>query len=327
MVKAWQIVLTVVILILLVVIVAVFGPSVFKGHLLTVSSQLNFAAMLGTLVGGIMAAAGLVVALVSVVSFSTLDRRIEDKFQQLVKESEQEQRTKTNAMFQGFALQLQSVNSGDLYVAESLLGEALELYPDLPGSRRQLALRFYNSTEEAYITKIVPPSIIEGLRPHDGAMAVWNHQLLCQNFNPAPEGSYSQEAEKWLEKARDYGEDEGGSLSFCLAKLFGMRGRFDLMLKCLGVAENRLQNATAEEMFRVICACAEACQTEHQLADLSSTLNRPVPLFKENVFAEVDAFQGNLTRSFVAFIGRRKPNSFSGFETPNVFQLRVCLIT
>jgi hypothetical protein len=321
--KAWKMVLRTVVIILIVVVIGVVGPMVLRGHLTALSSELNFAALLATLVGGIMAAAGLVVALVSVVSFNTLDRRIEDKFQQLVKQSEQEQRAKTNAMFQGFALQLQSVNSSDLYTAESLLEEALDLYPDLPGSRRQLALRFYSATEEAYMTKIIPPSTTESLRQRAGALAVWNHQMVCQNFNPAPAGSYPHEAEKWLERARDNGEDRDGGLSVCLAKLYGMRGRFDSMLKSLGMAKDKLHKATSEEMLRLICACGVACQTEEQLAELSKVLSRSLPLSEDSVFTEVDAFQGNLSRSFVAFIGRRKPNSFSGFNTPDVFQLRI----
>lgn len=270
-----------------------------------------------------MAAAGLVVALVSVVSFSTLDRRIEDKFQRLVKQSEEEQRTKTNAMFQGFALQLQSVNNGDLYKAESLLEEAFKVYPDLPDSRRQLALRFYESTERSYIGKLVPDKRFVFQRLPDGALAVGNHENLCKNFNPLLEDSYSYEAEKWLEKARDYGEDGDKLLSFALTKLYGIRGRFDLMLKCLSIVEDRLQQVTEEEMFRVICTCGAACQTEGQLLELFNILDRPIPLSQERVFSEMDSFKGDRSRPFVAFIGRRKPNTFASFNTPTVFQLKI----
>lgn len=293
--------------VLILVLVVWGGPFVFGGHLTSVSSELNFVSLIATLLGGIMAAAGLSVGLVSVFSQTTLDRRIEDKFRQLVEADETERRVKTNRMFQGFALQLQSISSLDLHQAERVTEQALDLYPDLAGSRRQLALRLFDATERSFLSKYVTskvPSSRVGVR----FAAV------------AATGSYAHEAEKWLERARVHGEDGDKHLTFCLAKLYGMRGRYDLMLEALDQCIDDIDKLEAD-LFRIIVACAYSCDSEPRIKELSKRIHSSLPMSSEDFFKVVN--HKEQPQDVSIFLCRRKTRSVSLYKLPDIFLLRI----
>ena len=316
----WKTIFIVVIAICVLVAMVIGGPLVFEGHLATVKSELNFTALLATLLGGIMAAAGLIVTLVSVVSFTTLERRIENKFNQLTEKNANDQRQKTNDMFQGFALQLQAISMSDLLQAESVLRKALEYYPDLPGSRRQMALRFFNATEAVYVSKLFNKQEYLRLQVNNGISAVLDHQLICQNFSIKPEGLYAVEAEKWLEEARTYNEDQDGFLAFCLAKLYGIRGRFQQMIELLNVSGAYLNDS--QSSLGLIYSCAHACRNEEELVQLAQKINRDFPCDKNWIIEQFNLSQRPITS--LGFLCKKKLQGFIlNFEIPNVFKLRI----
>lgn len=280
------------------------GPIVFRGHVTTVSSELNLASLIATLMGGVMAAAGLVVALVSVVSFRTLDQRVEDKFQQLVRDHNDDQRTKTNSMFQGFSLQLQAISTLNLYEAEKLTEYALSLYPDLEGSRRQLALRFFNTTEDSLVSKFTENVL--------GRSQARFAQGVLTN-------SYPFEAEKWLERAREHDEDKDKYLTFCLAKLYGMRGRYDLMMEAF---QDSLSAIDCEDnIFEIIVASAYACDSEPRLQELSNLIKVPLPISKESFFEAVNKNQDPITSR--TFLCRKKMYPVFFGKLPSIYRVRV----
>ncbi|GMA65747.1 hypothetical protein GCM10025859_63620 [Alicyclobacillus fastidiosus] len=291
--------------ILFAVLVVWLGPIIFRGHLTSVSSELNFIAFLATLVGGIMAAAGLIVALVSVLSFRALDERVENKFNQLAEQDEKARRTQTNSMFQGFASQLQSISTLDLYQSERFTEQALSLYPDLAGSRRQMALRFFRATEDAFISKYRDKTLPRG--------KVYFPETIQSD-------SYAHEAEKWLERAKQHGEDNDKYLTFCLAKLYGMRGRYDLMNEALAESIPHIENVHSQ-LFRLIATCAYSCDSEERLNKLASTINATTPMNMVEMFELLEIYKESWNTPF--FLCRLKVNGLNLYKLPSLFMFRI----
>lgn len=129
----------------------------------SVSNELNILSFLGTITGAIMAASGIIVALVSVYSLSAIEQRTEQKFQDLISKQEKNQEEHTRRIFQAFALQLEAVSTSNLERAEDLMKSALDYYQHLNLARRQMALRLYEATElwftNTYFKHLSPQSM------------------------------------------------------------------------------------------------------------------------------------------------------------------------
>lgn len=174
--------------------------------------------------GAVFAAAGLIVGLVAVVTLLSLDERIEKAYQRAESELRPKLEAQANQQIEGYLAFVQATGAGDWQTAEHAIHTALDRYPALKGARSYLGLR-----------------MADNVRAHFTAMyAVWNTiQIIDGQVISRLPGRMSltesplTEAVKWLEDAKDHGEDPEGQVTAALALMYGANGRANKMLEML----------------------------------------------------------------------------------------------
>ncbi len=293
----------------------------------TVSSELNLVAFLGTIMGAMMAASGIIIALVSLYSLFAVEQRTEQKFAQLVLKQQVAQEEHIRRMFQAFAYQLEAVSTNDLEHAQDLMQSAIDLYRKLEGARRQIGLRLYEATELWFLGTNLKEILS-------------NNQVLWQNpsavdhlYAPAYsnmvqvpieyltlDGDFSSDTQKWLEMALENGEDSDGKISLCLAKLYAIKGRRGRMMKYLEQA-SKLRNCTPDSIEET-SLYLQSCTNAEDISELSRWLHWHSPFSKQDFHEWVIGQVIDIHRPSIEVLALRK-DVFLMNRPRRIFKLRL----
>lgn len=257
-----------------------------------------------------MAAAGVIVTLVSIYSLFSIEPRVKQEFEKWAQQLESREIDSTNNRFKAFDIVSRAKQEDNLEQAEELTHEALSLYELLPNARRNMGLRFYDASFSAFIDK-------EHLNPLKTRYATARFDGYLSAGT-----DYSAEAKDWLLKGFKADEDKDGRLSYSLAVLYAMQGR-------LGKAREYLSNAASHQYeftsmdYMEKAVFLYACKTENDINSLTSLLQWNAPIPKETLVtlipALVSKYKGKCT-----LLCLRKDTAPSTVDDPaNVFYMNV----
>lgn len=211
---------------------------------------------LGSIMGAVFTVGGLVVALISIYSFSTIRREVENGVSQARHE------------FQGETEQqlLKIVTAYDMYVrarmnvgpqgAETLIREGLSIYPNLKGAAYFLATEYHKGARSSFRKRQLE-------RPNNS----WFIADVA-----SPEAS-AHKAIEWLKEARDRADGPDHHISAMLAESFGILGPScrDEILK-----ELRPTLLGSGIVLDLVCISNAFATQESDLKHLSKALNKDI---------------------------------------------------
>lgn len=227
-------------------------------------------ALLGSVMGGIFAAAGLVVGLVAVLTTLSLDDRIRRAYERAQTALLADFERRANAQIEAHIDFLRATSAGDWQSAERLTKEALDRYPGLHGAKAYLGSRL---AENVLVTLRLTRT------PWD--RRVWSNDRGRTWGLPQPEwpeGAPLAEAIRWLEDALRAGENTNGEVLRNLALMWGAHGRPEKMLDYL----RRVPDEQRQFLRRPDCLLAIANGCKSNLASLAEVgrllgITLPVP--------------------------------------------------
>ena len=296
-----------------------------------VAGELNLIAFIGTITGAIMAASGIIVGLISVFSLLNMDQRTEQKFNQLALVYSEQQYARMHKMFRGFALQLESVREIDIERAQDRMQEAIDSYPQLEGARRQMGVRLFEATIDAFYIKTgfkTPDSLFKanaydaGLNHGDGALNVFLHETSCKNYHRKESGSFEADAQKWLERSFEAGEDVDGLVSLYLAQLCGMTGRRKKMIENLKQAVGK-RDCTSTNSWEA-SLYINSCENEADIKELGTWLNWQAPVTKNDLDKAMNATENHWLGK-CSWLAMWKGNYGDAYSTKRVFVLEILI--
>lgn len=299
-----------------VVLIAVLGIASFAYIRLantpsTLASQLNSLALTGTIMGAAMAAAGVIVTLVSIYSLYAIETRVKQEFDKWANGLGNSEAELANKRFKAFDLAARATQTDDLEQAEIITNEAISLYELLPNARRRMGLRYYESAYRTFVVK-------ERLDLIQSAFATTR-----LGYNNAPTSTdYSAEAKEWLQKALKASEDTDGQVSYALAVLYAMQGRLDKVKEYLTLAAAvNLDCRPPDYIMKGVFL--HACNTENDIQSLNEWLQWEAPITKDTLMSEIPKLSANSSRKQNTLLCVRKRNSIITDGPGRVFYLYV----
>lgn len=292
------------------VIAAAFGGTVVVAGLLffvrPARGPNHLLALLGSLMGAIFAASGLVVALVSVLTSLSLDRRIGSAYKRAMTELRAEFEKKADAQIEAHIHFLQATSAGDWQSTERLTREALRSYPGLKDAR-------------AYLGSRLADHVVLKLKV---ARAEWDRRGWTPNERWAwraptedwPEGAPLAEAIRWLEDALEHGEDKNGEVLRNLALMWAAHGRAEKMLDYM----RRLASGQVQPLLHpdFLMAIANGCKGDRAaLTEAGGLLGITLPVAADTVRRWIEEID-RLPTPGVLTVWAMRGTGFWGVDAP-----------
>lgn len=227
----------------------------------------------GSAMGAVFAAAGLLIGLIAVITLLSLDDRIDRAYQraheELMPQFEEQANAQIEAHFQAFYAK----NAGDWQTAEHLTQDALTRYPGLKGARAFLGTKLSDTALAHY--KLV--------------YAVWDRlSLRAQAWGWSTREAPVAEAIKWLESALEHGEGQDGLIKVHLALMYGLNSRPDKMLDEIREIDgpNRQTLLLPDHLMALAVGCSDDLSS---LERLGQTLGVELPVTAATLQSWLDA--------------------------------------
>lgn len=255
-------------------------------------------ALLGSVMGGIFAAAGLVVGLIAVLTTLSLDDRIRRAYVGAQAELLADFEEKANTQIEAHIGFLQATNARDWQSAERLTKEALDRYPGLHGAKAYLGSRL---ADNVLVTlKLARAQWDHRVWHPDGG---WMWRVPSVNW---PESAPLAEAIGWLEDAISESQDTGGELLANLALMWGAHGRPEKMLEYL----RKVPNDQRQFLRRPDCllAVANGCKSSPAiLKDVGVLLDITLPASADTISNWIEAIDLSRTPGFLTVWATAQP--------------------
>lgn len=208
-------------------------------------------AALGSIMGAVFAAAGLLLGLVAVITLLSLERRVRSAYERAHRELRPMFEEQANGQIEAHISFLLAIEANDWQAAERLINEAVQRYPRLKGARAYLGTRLADTTGSVFRMDHMTWRSSPNLHL---ARALFSLRDL-----PLPE------AQVWLEKALEHGEDPDSQVTMRLALMHGVAERPQKMLEWLRKVPADRRSGLLDPAYLVLLA--NACVSEHQTLD------------------------------------------------------------
>lgn len=261
---------------------------------------LGLLAVIGGVMGAIFVVGGLVIALASLITLTSIQREVQEQLRELMPDIQHQ----ADRQIKAYVYWVESARTNDWRVAERMVRYALKQYPDLEEARFDFGTRLAREVHDYFYAA---HGDREGMAPTFSSM---------QSISPPV-----TEAIQWLSQAIDHGAPEA-PLSFAdLSLMYGVNQRYDKMLSALkrsvrADSSCRDYLGRSDRLIMLVAGCIHPLpEGLERLRQVGKQLSVELPVSIDVVRQSIDEVDVHTGRAFVGWFVLPNPDHWGDQAT------------